>query len=106
MFHHDLDSLAPKTISAALTIRLVLTSLCIGSKMYWNLLPSLKKMPLNPPELISEPLMQPNEIDIGGLMESLNAATGTPEFGEGRSSRLLVEKIAPDQDSTSSLRLT
>lgn len=50
--------------------------------------------------------MQPNEIDIGGLMESLNAATGTQEFGEGRSSRLLVEKIDPDQDSTSSLRLT
>lgn len=33
-------------------------------------------------------------------------ATGTQEFGEGRSSGLLVEKRAPDQDSTSSLRFT
>lgn len=98
------DPFAPKTLSVNLTNNIVLSCLCIGSSLYWNMIPELNQIALNPPELISEPPMLPNEIDIGGLMESLNAATGTQEFGEGRSSRLLVEKIDPDK--LSNLRLT
>ena len=98
------DPLAPKTISASLTIKMVVLTLCLGSFVYWSILPELNSIEYIPPRLICEPVRQPYDLNINALRESLNVATGSKEFGLGMSEKLIIEKLPTE--STSRLRLT
>lgn len=46
-----------------------------------------------PPRLICFPVRQPYDLNRNALIESMNVATGSKEFGLGMSEKLIIEKL-------------